>query len=113
MGKDVLAHESAQKQLANLKVSLSGSHPTPMEKLLVDQVAVCYLAERHAEVAAADTERHSLGQAVFNLKRAESAQRRYLNSIKMLALLRSQVPQGLFPTNPIYIFEPEKRKAKA
>jgi hypothetical protein len=108
---DALAQESVRKQLDNLKEALAGNHPTPMEKLLVDQIAVCRLAECQAEVAAADAGRHSLGQAVFNLKRAESTQRRYLNSIKMLALLRSQVPQGLFPN--IHIFEPEKKKAKA
>jgi hypothetical protein len=42
----------------------------------------------------------SLKQAAFNLKRLESAQRRYLNSMKMLTTVRASMPAGLAPYDP-------------
>jgi hypothetical protein len=79
-----------------------------LEKLLVDEIGLCYLAQRQAQIAASATG-GSVVQAAFRLRRAESAQKRYLASMKTLANLRALVPAGLVPQNGLRI-HPESRK---
>ncbi len=94
---DALAQESAAKHLARLKSDLAGPEPLMLEKLLVDDIGVCYLAKLHAEIAAASPSGGSLAQAGFRLRRAESAQRRFLRAVKTLTGLRALLPEGLSP----------------
>jgi hypothetical protein len=94
---DALASEAVKRRMAQLKADLAGKNPSTVEKLVADLVVVNYVAERHAEIAAADPSTKSLDQAAFRLKRAESTQRRYLASLKMLAQLRALLPHGLAP----------------
>jgi hypothetical protein len=111
VGKDALTGEAVKRQLTQLKDGLAGSRPSAVEKLVVDLVAVNYLAERQAEIAAAAPDNKSLDQAAFRLKRAESTQRRYLNSLKMLSHLRALIPQGLVPEDGPRLFDPDRKIA--
>jgi Tfp pilus assembly protein PilN len=86
-----------------------GSRPTQLERLLVDHVAVGFLAERHAEIAAADSRPSTLAQDKFRLQQAESAQRRFLTGVKMLTSLRALVPQGLAPAESPRVFRPDRK----
>src|SRR5262249_49374550 len=43
-GQDQLVAESVRRRLARLKADLGGPHATPLEFLLIDQVAVTWLA---------------------------------------------------------------------
>jgi hypothetical protein len=107
VGKDALVGEAVKRRLTELKSNLSGERPTTLETLVVDLVAVNFLAERQAEISsAADTP--SLQEAAFRLKRAESTQRRYLASLKLLANLRALLPQGLEPEGTLRIFDPRE-----
>jgi hypothetical protein len=108
VGNNALHREAVKRQLFQLKDSLTGSHSSTLEKLVVDLVAVNYLAERQAEIAAAALGTSSLGQAAFRLKRAESTQRRYLNSLKMLSHLRSILPQGIAPGEGLRLHDPDR-----
>src|SRR5262245_1675331 len=74
---------SIARRLSELRAELGGPHPTRTERLLVDQVAACWLALRHAELSAAD-EGGAIAQASFRIRRVEGAQRRYLAAVKML-----------------------------
>ena len=76
---------------------MAGPHATPLEKLLIDQVGVTWLAAQHGEISLADEPGGSLQQANFRLRRAESAQRRLLNAVKTLTMVRALVPRGLLP----------------
>jgi hypothetical protein len=111
VGAEVLARESVQRQLASLKGELTGSHPTPLEKLLVEEVGLCHLASRHAQMTAAGSAGASLAQAAFRLRRAESAQRRLLSAIRTLATLRALAPAGLAPLNHLQLFTGERQRA--
>lgn len=117
VGTDSLTREAVKRQLAQLKEGLTGQRPSPVEKLVVDLVAVNFLAERHAEITAAASGNSTLEQAAFKLKRAESAQRRYLASLKMLTHLRALMPQGLAPDDQqgpdggIRLYDPERQSA--
>lgn len=95
---DQLMIESIKRQLASMKEQLAGSHPTVIEKLLIDQVACAWLALKHAEIQLPKTGDTSK-QGTLLLKRAESAQRRYLGAIKMLTTLRARLLRGLAPLN--------------
>jgi hypothetical protein len=92
-GDDALLGETVKRRIVHLKEALAGPNPSEVERLVVGLVAVNHLAERHA----ADPSTKSIEQAAFRLKRAESAQRRYLASIKMLAQMRAILPHGLAP----------------
>jgi hypothetical protein len=92
---DVLSRESVRRYLSQLKAELIDTQPTPLGKLLVDEIGVCYLVMQHAEITAASPSTGSLAQAAFRLKRAESAQRRFLAALKTMAALRALFPAGL------------------
>jgi hypothetical protein len=108
---DTLGRESVRRQLEKLKSDLAGTHAAGLEKLLVDEIGVCFLANRHAEIMAAGPAGGSLAQAAFRLRRADSAQRRFLSSIKTLATLRALAPEGMVPLNPLRIYPEERKRA--
>jgi hypothetical protein len=110
-GRDQLQAESYRRKLAQLKGELAGPRPTPLEALLVDQVAVCWLGAQYAELQAAGPATGSLEQAAFKLRRAESGQKRLLNAAKTLATLRALLPEGLVPVNPVQLHEPPRKLA--
>ena len=92
-----LMEESVPRRLKELKAELAGPHSTPLEQLLVDEVGVTWLASQHGEISAADESGGSLQQANFRLRRAESAQRRFMKALKTLTMIRALVPRGLMP----------------
>lgn len=106
---DLLGREATKRQLAALKKNLAGEHPTPLEELLVDNITVAYLAQRHAEIHEAGDVGGSLQQAAYRLKRSESAQRRYLAAIKTLSTLRAKVPAGLAPLKGLKLHDPSQK----
>lgn len=110
-GSNQLVAESVKRTTAKLKRDLAGPNPTRLEALLIDRIAACFLAAQHAEVQAASPASSSLEQAGFRLKRAESSQKRLLSATKTLALLRSAMPDGLVPANPMRLFDPDEERA--
>jgi hypothetical protein len=110
-GPNHLVAESVKRRLAALKDDLKGPHAGTLEALLVDVVAVAWLALQDAELGAARPAGGSLAQAAFRLKRAESCQRRFASAVKTLAGLRALAPQGLVPARPLQVFGPERRQA--
>jgi hypothetical protein len=106
-GQDVLVRESIRRKLSQLKAELLGKHPTAIERILVDNIASSHLADQHANVlASADTSASATATAM-RLKRAESCQKRLMQSIKTLALVRSSMSRGLVPLNAPRLFRPE------
>jgi hypothetical protein len=69
------------------------------------------LEAKYVESASAEPGRSSLDQSAFRLKRLESAQRRYLNALKMLTELRALAPSGLAPAVSLKVHEPKKVRA--
>jgi len=103
-----LCEQAVRLQLAELKAGLLGENPTPLERMLVDHAAVSYLADCDAQLRAASPPSSPQVDAA-RLKRAESTQRRLLNSLKTLAVLRALVPRGLLPRTGVRLFDPETR----
>jgi hypothetical protein len=109
VGKDSFTRIAVTSQVEELKTELAGSDPSPLEKLLVDHIAVAHLAMRQAEVSTAQLG-GSIAQAAFRLKKAESAQRRFLLATKSLATLRALQPRMAHPITGPRLYDPEKRK---
>jgi hypothetical protein len=98
-GRSLFAREAVERKLAELKAGLAGPEPTPLERLLVDRIGLCWLQVHSFDLAAAALPR---GQAagppgVYAQRRLDSAQRRYLQAIKALATVRKLLPPRLAP----------------
>src|ERR1700694_5591042 len=77
-GKNLLVKEAAQKKLAELKAELAGPSPTPLEKLLVDRIGVCWLQVHYLDMDACHTLAKDKGTgtwSVYAQKRLDSAHR--------------------------------------
>jgi hypothetical protein len=108
-GEDVLAREADKHQLSQLKADLAGEHPTPLERLLVDLVAVNHLAVQYS-LAAGAAPGLTLVVAQAHAKLAEIEQRRLLQAMRTLATLRALLPQGLAPAGSVKLFATPERK---
>jgi hypothetical protein len=106
-----LVAECIKRRLAQLKRDLAGDDPSAIEKLLIDHLAACYLAAEHAQIQAAAPPGGSLEQASFALRRAESSQKRLLNALKTLTVLRAVVPRGLLPADSLRVHPPARETA--
>jgi hypothetical protein len=91
---NALAQEAIPRKLKALKADLLGIDPTPLERLLVDVIAVTWLAAGHGEVVASRQD-GSLQQVASRQRRAESGQRRLLSAVKTLAVVRALLPRAL------------------
>lgn len=85
--KNLLVLESTRRQAEALKRELAGDRPTPLENLIVERVVAAWLASVCADVAAA-SEAGTGKVATFLTKRAETAQRQFMNAARSLALVR-------------------------
>src|SRR5439155_25660338 len=88
-GQDLMSKEIITREVQGLRSQLLGSHPTPLEKLLVDRVCVCWLAVQHAELHAA---RRFNERAVVltpaEENRLDKVHGRFLSAIRELARVR-------------------------
>jgi hypothetical protein len=88
-GKDAALREALERKLELLRADLAGPAPTPLERLLVERVAACWLQLHYAEtLIAQQAQNFSLVQAEHYDRMRDSAHKRYLSAIKALALVR-------------------------
>lgn len=101
-GENLLFREALGRKLAALKSELSGPQPSPLERLLVDRIAACWLQVHCVDAATAQNAGQiSREWADYHGKRQERAQRRFLGAIKALA----QVRRLLWPMIQVNIAE--------
>lgn len=100
-GPDLLVAESVRCKLDEMKAELGGPSPGPLEVLLVERVLACWLQAHYADASYAQARGPGSTAAVRTelMKRQESAQRRYLASLKQLAVVR-KLQVGVRPTPP-------------
>ena len=86
-GGSKVLKEATNKKLADLKDELMGPAPTPLERLLVARVVVCWLQVHHADmIEAQNFQKVELGGYLQD--RLDRAHRRYLSAIRTLAQVR-------------------------
>ena len=98
-GRDLVVAESVRRKADDLRAELAGPSPSPLEALLADRVVACWVQVHHADALYAQTASQRSGPGFRGelLKRQESAQRRYLASIRQLAAVRKLLGPGLSP----------------
>ncbi len=86
-GESLVWKESIQRQLELMRKELAGPNPTPIERILVDRVVVCWLQVQHADhVAQAGDVTLPVGD--YLQRRQDRSHRRFLSAVKMLATVR-------------------------
>lgn len=87
-GERLSQKEAILKQLETMRAELAGPTPSPIEKLLVDRVVVCWLQTQHADNQFANARTVSIEIGDFMQRRQDRAHRRYLSAITTLARVR-------------------------
>jgi hypothetical protein len=104
-GDNMAFREAIKLKMETLRRDLAGPAATPLESLLVDRIVMCWLQVQTADIAQAKGEAPTSGFATFQLRRQDSANRRYLAAIRSLATVRKmalpalQVNVGQHQTN--------------
>jgi hypothetical protein len=91
---DLVKKGGIQRQLDAMRSDLSGPNSSPLERLLIERVCVCWLQLAFFEFQyVAQMETDSLKISDFRQKQVGAAHKRYLASIKTLAQVRKlQLP---------------------
>jgi hypothetical protein len=87
-GKNLLFRETTERKLAQIRADVAGSNPSPLERLLAERIALCWLALHDAENRLAQSSELTITQADHWQRRIDSAHKRYLTAIKCLATVR-------------------------
>jgi hypothetical protein len=88
-GHDLMSKEIIAREVEGLRSQLLGPQPTPLEKLLVDRICICWLAIQHSELHSA--KRFSERAVVLTLSeehRLDKVHHRFLSAIRELARVR-------------------------
>jgi hypothetical protein len=96
-GADLALQEMLARKLGALKVELGGAAPSPLERLMIDRIAINWLMVCYADLQAAGTNDADPRRADLAMKRQTQAMQRYSTAIKGLATVRRLLPPGLTP----------------
>jgi len=87
-GKNLLVQENIARKCAALTQELAGPAPSPLERLLVERIVLCWLQLHYAEAFYFTLKELSIRQDEFHQSRISKAQARYLSAIRTLAQVR-------------------------
>ena len=90
-GDNLFAKEAIRRRVDRLKSDLVGSKPSPLERLLADRIAACWLQVHYWESIysqALGSKNFSWEASEYYQRRLDQVQRRYLAAIKSLAQVR-------------------------
>ena len=83
------AKECAKAQLSQLRRELAGENPSPLESILVDRIALCWLQVQYADsVYAQSMGELTLRQGAYHQDRQDRAHMRFLLAVRTLAQIR-------------------------
>ena len=86
--KDLAVSEGLRQKLEAMRSELAGPNPSPLESLLAERIATCWLHVYHLEMIYASKDSMSLELGTYYQKSIDSAHKRYLSAIKTLATVR-------------------------
>lgn len=87
-GDDLVFKEALTRKVELLRGELEGPNPTPVERLLVERIAACWLQVQDADVRYAQAKNLSRDWGDYYQRRMDRAHQRYLSAIKTLATVR-------------------------
>jgi len=85
---NVMVREAEDRHLASMVEEIAGPCPAVIERLLAEQIAVCWLHVRHIEIKYAHLKSYTLSEAEYYQRCLDRSQKRYLSAIKTLAQIR-------------------------
>ncbi len=83
-----VTREAVTRKLEEMRAELSGTNPTPPERLLVERIVATWLHLHHLEVLYAGKESMPLALGLYYQKCISAAQKRYLAAVKGLSEVR-------------------------
>ena len=86
--KALAFREAAERKMARMLADLAGPDRTPLESLLADRIALCWLSLHDAEIRFAQAGDLTISQAKYWQLRINAAHKRYLSAIRTLAVVR-------------------------
>lgn len=87
-GDNLAFKEAMPLKMRAIRKELAGPNPTPLEKLLVERIALCWLSLYLAELRLSQSTNQDIYQAEHWQRKIDHAHRRYLTAIKTLATIR-------------------------
>lgn len=87
-GNNLAVKEGLGRKMAKIRGELAGPDAPPLERLLADRVALCWLSLHDGEVRFAQSKDLTINLADYWQRRINSAHKRYLTAIKTLATVR-------------------------
>jgi hypothetical protein len=88
-GPDLMSKEIIAREVEGLRSQLLGPQPTPLEKLLVDRICICWLAIQHSELHAAKRfNERAVVLTPSEEHRQDKVHHRFLSAIRELARVR-------------------------
>lgn len=87
-GENVLLREALTRKMAGLRAELAGPEPTPIERLLAERAAYCWLVLWRYEEKLVNAKDLTWKQAEFHQRWIDGAHKRYLSSLRTLATVR-------------------------
>jgi hypothetical protein len=86
--KDLAIREAMERKLARVRADLEGPNPSPMERLLAERAALCWLMVYQHEQRYAANREMTFRQSEHEQKRIDRAHHRFLSAVKTLAQVR-------------------------
>jgi hypothetical protein len=96
-GTDLLVKEAMRCHLAQLRDELTGEAPTPLERMLIDRLVLCWAMAHVADVEAQAKDRGADTQGPHFQRRQDAAHKRLLSAAKQLALVRKLLRRAPSP----------------
>ena len=87
-GNDLAIREGLHRKMESLRAELAGPTPSPLERLLVERIVVCWLHLYRLETIYVDKESESLHLGAYYQRSVSAAHRRFLSAIKTLVVVR-------------------------
>lgn len=91
---EVVMFESVRRMVKKLKRELGDKDATPLEKLAIQRVVICWLELQYAAAVFPIVTGKPTAADTFGVKQKDSAQRRFDAALKSLASLRKLLPKS-------------------
>lgn len=98
-GNDLLLAESIMRKQADLKIELAGGDTDPLVKALAERAAICALQVAYFDGLLSGRPGRSVALLEPLRKQLDSANKRYLNALKMLATVKKLLRPAVSPIN--------------
>jgi hypothetical protein len=87
-GENVASQEAIVRVIESVRSELAGPDPTPMERLLAERAALCWMLVSWYENSAHNCDRMSIAQANHHQLKIDRAHSRFLSAVRTLVQVR-------------------------